>query len=238
MREVLQRTGQPATCRETGTEEWVSLLQMPVGQCSGHAWPQGSLPLSNRSPHYVRAWALAVTVCRSHYFPEWVWLCSLRTGIFFHGQRPVLFQSSIHIPSNPPAVPPCHYCSLQHRSSLLLSGLWWSALPPHASVPFSLIKPSPPSLHWTKAHNTCSKTTPKGSEWLKGLCQGNCESENKTPAEFVSWVQIPKRALDSYIPIFCRNTRHNLKAHIYFWKKGKIRLTMKAGWKIIYKAEA
>lgn len=108
-------------------------------------------------------------------------------------------------------------CSLQCLVWVsILRTLLCSSLSLDGPEPFSLMYLSPPNLQSTKVHNACCKTIPKGSESLQGLHQGNWWVMKNMPAEFSFWVKIPKRALNIYIPSFCRKTGHNLEAHIYF----------------------
>lgn len=68
---------------------------------------------------------------------------------------------------------------------------------------------------------TIERASPRELMSHRIRCQLNFHSKWKDPKGF-----------DIYIPSFYRDTRHSLKAHIYFWMKGKIRLTMKIGWKL------
>lgn len=77
------------------------------------------------------------------------------------------------------------------------------------------------TVQLSRAQNHCKDFT-KGIE----------ESVNNVPAAFSFWVKISKRALNSCILSFYRKTGYNLEVRIYFWKKEKNRLTMRAGWKL------
>lgn len=128
-------------------------------------------------------------------------------------------------------MPPCRHYPLHCLSGLLWSELLWGSLsPPDGSVPSHLgIHPTPSPVDMGTQY--VQDTNSQGLRPLKGLCQGSWWVREQD----ASWIFIlrwnTKGALNMYIPIFCRNIRHSLKAHLCFWKKGNIRLTMKADWK-------
>lgn len=150
---------------------------------------------------------------------------------FFNGKKPELFQGSNQIPQNPSAV--SHITIAQFNLSV---GSFWVyfckvLFPPNGSVPFHLWIHHHPISSWWR-HTIHAVKLPEALNQQEAFTKGIDESGNKMPAEFSFWVKIPKGALDIYILSFYRNTGHNMKAHIYFWLKGKIRLTIKAGWKL------
>lgn len=201
-----------------------------IEPCSGERFPAEDW-------HHVRASTRAAIVCQGYFLPKGKWLCTLRAEIFlFHGRHFQIPSGSIKSTSSPPSLPQLLPSNLKCPfECTFMSFLLFGAL-----VSFFLFS-AHKSIHIPSAAAGGTKIMQQNNS------QGLSVNEKAVPKQLMSqergaswisfWIKITNRTLNIHITSFYRNTRHNLKLPIYFWKKRTIRPQWRQV-EIMYKEEA